>query len=154
MPTPLPQLDPDLERQLAAGLFNAVWEYLEQPDRSDADEQKMLSAAHASRWHWSQLDAGPVKAVRSEWLLARVYAVLRRGEAAMLHAHRALALCDASGIDGFDRAFAHEALARAAKLVGDAELQAKHLRAARDLAAGISKAEDRGWLEANLADLA
>ncbi len=154
MATPLPQLAPDLQRQLAAGLFNKVWEYLEKPARSDADDQNMLSAAHASRWHWSQLDAGPVKAARSEWLLARVYAVLRRGEAAALHARRTLELCETHGIGGFDLAFAHEALARAAKVIGDAALLAQHRSAARDLTAGIADAEDRGWLETNLADLA
>ncbi|HEX2821111.1 MAG TPA: hypothetical protein VHO07_13230 [Streptosporangiaceae bacterium] len=47
------KLEPAQERQVAATLFNHVWDLLEKPDRSAADDDEMLHGAHASRYHWS-----------------------------------------------------------------------------------------------------
>jgi DNA-binding transcriptional MerR regulator len=108
------------ERQLAARLFNAVWELLETEDRNTVDDDRMLHMAHASRYHWGQVGS-PVNLARGEWQCSRVYAALHRVEPCLHHAQRVLDICVAEGIGGFDLAFAYEALARGHAIEGDAQ---------------------------------
>ena len=65
------------ERQLASDLFNLVWTLLEQAGRTTEDDDRMLHAAHASRYHWGQV-GGPEQLAIGEWQCARVYSVLGR----------------------------------------------------------------------------
>jgi len=44
-------LTPEGERRLAADLFNHTWELLETPERTPAQDDRMIHAAHASRFH-------------------------------------------------------------------------------------------------------
>lgn len=135
-------------RALAAALFNGVWDLLDAADRSRADDDRMLHMAHASRHHWGEIGT-PVHLARGEWLCSRVYAVLGRVEPCRHHAQRVLDLCTEHGIADWDLAFAHEALARAAAIHGDAVTARRHLDAAR--AVPIADDEDRDHLLADLA---
>jgi len=91
-----------------------------------------------------------VNFARGEWQVSRVYAVLGRAEPALHHARRCLALCGEHGIGGFDLAFAHEALARAHALAGDAAAARRELEQAREAGRAIAGQDDREWLEKNL----
>jgi hypothetical protein len=133
------ELDAATERALAVRLFNRTWELLDSTGRTADQDDEMLHAAHASRYHWGEVGE-PVNRVRSEWQCSRVYAVLGRAEPALWHARRCLDLCEAHGIGDFDLAFAYEALARASALAGDRDTAAEYLERAR--AAGESIAED------------
>jgi DNA-binding transcriptional MerR regulator len=144
---PQPQED---ERKLAAQLFNGVWALMETEDRSAAQDDRMLHMAHASRYHWEQVGT-PANLARGEWLCSRVYAVLRRPEAALHHARRVLELCTEHRLDDWDLAFAHEAIARGLALVGDAAGSEAAIRAAR--AVPIADDEDRELLERDLAGI-
>jgi len=104
-------------RKLGIDLFNYVWTLLEKPDRTREESEGMIHAAHASRWHWSVVGA-PVNFARGEWQISRVYAVLGRGESALVHALRCLEICRANEIGDFDLAYAYEALARAWSVLG------------------------------------
>src|SRR5690606_25664333 len=131
-------LDPAAHRRLGVNLFNHVWTFLDAPQRSEDDTFEMIHAAHASLWHWSRPGVGePVNRARGEWQVSRVYAAVGRSEPAMVHGRRCLALCEAHGIGDFDRAFAHEAIARAAALAGDTSLRESHLQRACACAAAI-----------------
>lgn len=152
MATQLPPLTNDERRALAAGLFNEVWKFLEKTDRSAADDEAMLHAAHASRYFWGAIGT-VTNFARGDWLLARVYAVLGRAEPALHHATACLSLCTEGKLKSFDLAFAHEALARAAAVAGDSESREKHLAEAREIGASISDATDREWLLQNLATI-
>jgi hypothetical protein len=46
---------PDERRGLAVELFNLAWELLETPDRISEQDDRMLHAAHASRFHWGEI---------------------------------------------------------------------------------------------------
>src|SRR5215211_4699724 len=81
--------DAQVHRRLAAELFNRVWSLLEQTDRSQSDDDTVLHAAHASRFHWGEVGE-PVNFARGEWQVSRVYAVLGRSEPALFHARRCL----------------------------------------------------------------
>jgi hypothetical protein len=138
-PRELAELDAATERALAVRLFNRTWELLDTAARSTDQDDEMLHAAHASRFHWGEV-GDPVNRVRGEWQCSRVYAVLGRAEPALWHARRSLELCEAHGIGDFDLAFAYEALARASIVAGDSGAAAGY--AVRARVAGESIAED------------
>jgi hypothetical protein len=145
---------PEEERQLAGGLFNRTWTLLELPARTPEQGDELIDTAHASAYHWLQVGTAANRA-RSQWQLSRVYVVLGRPEPALHHAHRCLAWCEANpeALEDWDLPYAHEALARAHALAGDADEARRHADRARELASGVAGAEDREHLEADLATL-
>jgi hypothetical protein len=145
-------LPPETERQLAVDLFNYVWNLLDKPDRTTEENDQMLHAAHASRYHWGNVGE-PVNFARGEWQISRVYSILKRAEPAQFHAQRSLAICIANNIGDFDLAFAYEALARAAMIAGDEEETHRYLELARAAGAGIAEEDDKQIFEADLATI-
>jgi hypothetical protein len=139
-----------IHRRLAAELFNHVWSLLEKPGRDQADDDRMLHAAHASRFHWGEIGE-PVNFARGEWQVSRVYAVLGRTEPALFHARRCLEICEAHGIGDFDLAFAYEALARASAVAGQGDEAARYAELARQAGEEIAEADDREIFFADLA---
>lgn len=135
-------LDAAMHRQLAVELFNHVWTLLEIADRTPAQDDEMLHAAHASRYHWGVVGT-PENWGRGEWQCSRVYATLGRAEPALWHARRYLALCEKHGIADWDLAFAHEAIARALSVAGDDDGARAEVARARELATEIAEDEDR-----------
>src|SRR2546421_44408 len=137
-------LDVGAERQLAVGLFNHVWTLLAKPSRTRAEDDELLHAAHASRYHW--LAAGTaVNAARGEWQCSRVYSVLGRAEPALHHARRCLELVrEADDAEDWDEPFAHEALARAHALAGDSEAARREVAPARGGGGENAQGEGRG----------
>jgi hypothetical protein len=147
-----PELDPATERSLAAGLYNLTWTLIEREDRSADETDRMIHAAHASRLHWENVGLAANRA-RGEWLCSRVYAVLGRGEPAVWHARRCLAILEVGGdgIEDWDMPAACEALARAYAVSGaPAEAEAWRARARQGLTA-VADAEDRELIEGDLA---
>jgi hypothetical protein len=152
MPSSTFALDPDDERRLAAALFNRTWELLMKPERSIADDDEMIHAAHASRYHWGVVGT-PVNFARGEWQCTRVYSVLGRAEPALHHARRCLSLATENDLGAFDIGAANEAMARAYRVAGDPDRVAIYVAAADDAATQVTDAEDRKILEDDLADL-
>lgn len=140
------------ERQLAVDLYNHVWGLLDLDARTTEQDDAMVHAAHASRWHWGHA-GGPAEWATGEWQCSRVYAVLGRGEPAVHHARRCLQLCVEHGLGGFLPASAHEALARALVVAGDRDLAAQHRSEAVRLCALIEDLDDRAVIEAQIASL-
>ena len=146
------ELEKSVHRQLGVDLFNLVWEYLDRADRTAQDDDTMLNAAHASRYHW-QLAGTALNLARGEWQLARVYAVLQRAEPASYHAARSLEICLTNGIGDFDLAYAYEAQARAMAVAGRFSESQEWLEQARQAADAIQEADDRELLEKDLATI-
>jgi len=145
-------LDPVVERQVAVDLFNHVWRLLDIEQRTAAEDDALVHAAHASRWHWGRV-GGPEQWTIGEWQCSRVYAVLGRGEPALFHAQRCLDLCNDSGLDSFVPASAHEALARAYAVLGDVEQAQIERNRAYQLAVELDDDDDRAVIEADLSTL-
>ena len=124
-------------RQFGVDLFNETWRLIE----SRADDDRMLHAAHASRFHWGEVGA-PENLARGEWQVSRVYVVLGRAEPALWHARRCLEHCEANGIGDWDLAYAYEALARGHALAGDGEAE-RFKRLAREAGDRIADPGDR-----------
>ncbi len=148
------QLDPGDERSLAGALYNHVRTLMETPDRDADGDDRMLHAAHASRHHWGVVGEARHRA-RGEWLCSRVYVLLGRGEPALHHAQRCLAICEQhpGEIDDWDTPYAHEALARAHQLVGQADRATGHRAIAADLAGSVADVQDREQLQRDLSTL-
>ena len=141
----------DIQRRLAVDLFNEVWTLLRRSDRTPADDDRMLHAAHASRYHWGEVGTA-VNAARGEWQCSRVYAVLGRAEPALHHARRCLELTEAAHErEDFDLPFAFEALARAHAVAGFPEEADRWCTMARAAAELIADPEDRELVFSDLA---
>ena len=139
-------------RQLGVDLFNEVWRLMETRE----DDERMLHAAHASAYHWAEApECEPRNRARSEWQISRVYAVLGRGEPALHHAERCLAICEANveNLEDWDLPFAYEALARANLVAGNTDEARSREDRARELGKLIKDPEDREHFEEALAEL-
>ncbi|MSW41395.1 MAG: hypothetical protein F2842_04230 [Actinobacteria bacterium] len=145
-------LDPVEERRVAVDLFNHVWRLLEIEVRTPAQDDDLIHAAHASRWHWGRV-GGPEQWAIGEWQCSRVYSVLGRGDQALHHAQRCLDLCDENGVESFVPASAHEALARAHAVRGDLDAALVERNRAYALAVELDDDDDRAVIEADLATL-
>ena len=149
MATALETMDPEVERKLAAGLFNETWTYMEKENRTRDEDDAMLHLAHASRHHWGQVGQ-PQNFARGEWQCSRVYALLRRPEPCLHHAQRVLDICEENGIGDFDLAFAYEALARGHAVAGDMDEARAYTERALAAADSISEDDDRELLLTDL----
>jgi len=140
-------------RQLAVDLFNHTWELLDKSERTQAEVDEMIHAAHASRYHWG-LAGTAINVVRGEWQISRVYSVLGRGEPAHYHAQRSLEICQENGISDFDLAFAFEALARAASVLGYKQAMKKNLALAKEAGEQIAEQDDKDYFFSELENIA
>ena len=113
-------------------------------ERSGAEDDEMLYAAHACTYHW--LYAGTaVHQQRGEWLISHVYVELGNAQEALRHAERCHALTEAhrDEMEDFDVAYAYEGLARAHALGGSLEEARPWHERAEQAGAAIADDEDR-----------
>lgn len=135
-------------RKMAVELFNAVWGLLEKKDRNCAETDRMIHAAHASRFHW-EIAGAPVNLAIGEWQVSRVHAVLRQQDSALYHARRYLELAEDYALGPFHVAYAHEAIARAFA-INDPAKAAEHLAKARQHGEQLTDEDERALLAKDL----
>jgi hypothetical protein len=135
----------EVHRRMAAETFNATWDYLDKAMRSSEDNDMMVHAAHASRYHWARVGT-PLEFERGDWQLSRVYATLGKGTEALHYAKHCLDTCMDNEIGDFDLAFAFEAMARAHAVLEQWDRSQVYLENARKAAEAIAKEEDRKYL--------
>ncbi len=136
-------------KKLAVDLFNLTWSLLDKKDRTKAEEDKMIHAAHASRFHWGEIGK-PLQFERGEWQISRVYSVLKRSEPALHHAERCLEICQENNIEDFDIAFAYEAMARAHSVAGGKADCQRYLQLAKGAGEQIKKKGDKDYFFSEL----
>jgi hypothetical protein len=139
----------ELHKKFAIDLFNLTWNLLDKKDRTQEEDDKMIHAAHASRFHWGEIGT-PLEFERGEWQISRVYSILERSEPALYHAKRCLEICKKNNIGDFDIAFAHEALARASAVAGLKTQYEENLELARKAGQQIKKDEDKNYFMSEL----
>jgi DNA-binding transcriptional MerR regulator len=139
-------LETEEHRRLGIDLYNRTWTLM------DAPGDEMLHCAHASAYHWMQGGGTTANRARSEWLCSRGYSILGRPEPALHHARRCLELVESAPeeMEDWDIAGAHEALARAHHVAGEAEEARRNYELAREDTAKIADPEDRKHIEADL----
>ena len=145
-------MDTEVQRTLAADLFNYCWTLIEKEDRTERETDRMIDAAHASRFFWEPIGE-PVHHARGEWQISRAYAVAGRPDSALYHAQRSLAICEAHGIGDFDLGYAYEAIARAHSVAGDKGMAAEWAAKAHKAADDIADPDDRELLLSDLAEV-
>lgn len=145
----------ELHRRLGAELFNRVWDLLAIEQRTPDQDAEMIHAAHASRFHWSQVERGP-RSARGEWLCSWVYSELERPEPALYHAHRCEAFCRefADELEDFDLPAMQEAFARAQLVAGNREEAMHRLKLAADLCEQIEDPDDRQIIKSQIDSIA
>ncbi len=136
-------------KKMAVDLFNKTWDLMDKTDRTSFEDDAMVHAAHASRYHWGEIGS-PLEFERGEWQISRVYAVLKRAEPALYHAKRCLEICQQNDIGDFDLAFAYEAMARACALAGDATRHQEYLELARQAGGAIEEDENKEYFFSEL----
>jgi hypothetical protein len=139
-----------MHRKLAAELFNGTWTLMEKPDRTRAENARMIHMAHASAYHWLQVGE-PVHFARSHWQCSRMYCELGRAEPAMYHAQFVVDICEQHDIGDWDLAFGYEALSRAHAVAGD-QAESRRWREQAE-SVPIAKAGDRDQLRSDLATI-
>lgn len=73
---PSPEELGKMHARFAAACFNRAWNGIDKATRTPEEDEDMLSAAHASFWHWSQReDLTPQNRSVAYWQLSRVYAL-------------------------------------------------------------------------------
>ena len=142
----------DLHRFFAANLFNLTWELIDKEGRTREDDERMIYAAIASRFHWGEIGT-PLEFERGEWMIGRVCALLGYGDSALHHSQRCLEICEQNDIVDFDIAFAYEGIARALKVQGDAAQAAEYITKGKAAAEGIAKPEDKVYFLSELTTL-
>lgn len=145
------ELDMDFttHKKMAIDLFNLTWDLIEKQDRTEAEDDTMVYAANASRYHWG-IVGSPLNFARGEWQISRVYAILGRVEPALHHANKSLKLCLEHDLGDFDLGFAYESLARANAAKGDQAEQERNIELALQTASKIDKEENKNWLLKNI----
>ena len=142
----------DIHRKFAVELFNMTWDLMEKSDRSQLETDRMIHAAHASRYHWEVIGQ-PVNLARGEWQISRVYAILQRAEPCLYHAKRCHQITLDNDLHDFDLAFAYEAMARAYHLSGDVQETVKFLSLAQEAGQAIKKKGDRDYFMTELSTI-
>lgn len=139
-------------RKLGVGFFNFTWTLLDKKHRTREENDEMIHAAHASRFHWGKVGTAENLA-RGEWQISRVYSVLNRPEPALYHASRCVEICRENGIGDFDLAYAYEAMARASMIAGKRDDCEKYIRLAKEAEEKINEKEDRDLFTKDLATI-
>jgi len=134
----------ECHKKSAVDTFNLVWSLLDKKGRSKEENDKMVHAAHASRFHWGEIGTA-VEVERGEWQISRVYSVLHRADSALYHAKRCLEICQQKNIGDFDIAFAYEAMARASTVAGDRSNCEHYLKLATEAGKQIREKGDRDY---------
>ena len=145
-PTVAPFDEARAHRWFAVEANNLAWDLLALPDRSAADTQRMLHAAHAAAFHWSHVGQ-PINALRADVLLATAHHAAGRSAEALRYAEGGTALLRADvGATAFDRASVLAAGAAALAAVGQTAESAALLADARAAADQLDDAGDSAVL--------
>jgi hypothetical protein len=145
-------MDYTTHKKMAIDLFNLTWDLIEKQDR-ESDDDRMVYAANASRYHWGIVGT-PLNFARGEWQISRVYCILGRTEPALHHAKKSLKLCLEHDLGDFDLGFAYEAVARAFAIQEDSVEQNRYLELALQTAEKVEKPENKSWLVMNINSVA
>jgi hypothetical protein len=136
-------------KYFSAHCFNSAWDLIDKENRTQAEDQQMITLNQASLWHWTQReDCTPKNMSIGYWQTSRIYALLGRDFPARKYGQ--LSLDKAKEAEPFFIAYAHEALARAAKLAGDTDTMYQHLASARKHAEDVTDADSKKMLEDDL----
>ena len=139
-------------KHFATACFNEAWELIDKKDRTARDDEQMIALNQASIYHWSQRpECDDQRLSVGYWQASRIRALLRHAAEALRLAQ--VCLSHSEKLSPFYLGYAHEAMARAARLLGDAPAHARHLETARTVALTVTDPDERAMLDADLQTL-
>jgi hypothetical protein len=143
-----------MHARFAASCFNQAWKGIDNQRRNVEQEEAMLSAAHASYWHWSQRDDfAPRNRSVAYWQLARVYALIGDQGLAQRYAERCIEIGETTPLPPFFVGYGYEALARARVLFQDWAGARAAVETAQALTDKVESDESRRLLQDDLTEL-
>jgi hypothetical protein len=132
----------EMHKYFSIELNNTSWDFIDRADElSEEDALGLVSRAHASLFHWSQIGE-PVNLARGHYLVSRAYVVAGNHPEALRHSTQSLNICKANNIADFDIAFAYEAMARAQQIGKNFECQKLFMGLAKKAGKEIAGEED------------
>ena len=137
----------EFHKKIAVQSNNGIWPALDKEDPTEEELEEAMHMAHTARYHWSKVGT-TVNAVRAEYMLARIYAHMKRSEPALFHANRGLELAkEAEKTDDnwkdWDMPFIYEALARAHAAAGNKSECGKFKKLAQKATDAVEGKEDK-----------
>jgi hypothetical protein len=135
-------------RRIGSQANNRGWTLAEQPTRTEAEDEEMLDAAHASRHLWRKI-GNERNVARADLLLGQVHALLGLSRSAMAYAEAALSYFTSQKSELWELAFAHAIVAHAAHGAGQLEMHRTYYAKALEIAEAISAAEVRKVFDAS-----
>jgi len=139
-------------RYFSAHCFNAAWDLIEKEDRTEEEAAEMIRLSQASIWHWTQReDCTDQNMSIGYWQAARVFALVGNTKDARQCGLRCLGF--SKELEPFYRGYAHEALARAAKVDGDDIKRLEHLAEAVKLCDQVTDESSQKMLKSDLDQL-
>ena len=136
----------EFHKKMAIKSNNGIWPTLDKENPTDEELEDTMHMAHTARYHWSKVGT-VINAVRAEYMLARIYAHMKRGEPALFHANRGLELAkEAEKKDewkDWDMPFIYEALARAHATAGNKSDCKKYKDLAQKATDAVEGEEDK-----------
>ncbi len=137
----------EFHRKIAAQTNNSIWPALDNNNPTEDELEEAMHMAHTARYHWSKVGT-IVNAVRAEYMLARIYAHMKRSEPALFHANRGFELAkEAEKTDenwkDWDMPFIYEALSRAHLVAGNKSECNKYKKIAQKAIDAIAGKEDK-----------
>jgi len=140
----------EMHKCFAVELNNTTWGLMDQAADMDAEGlERLVDRAHASLFHWS-IVGERVNIARGHHLVSHAYATARKGDEALHHASRCLAICEEEGYGDWDLAFALEAMALAHAVIGDEKQRDAFLARAKEAGEAIAGKEDKEFFSSEL----
>lgn len=134
--------------------FDRAWELIEQEERTEEEDERMLHLSLASLWHWQQrADCTARELSIGYWQVSRIYSLIGRSENARWYADRCLEVTEGAELPAFYIGYAYEALARAAMIGRDRVAMVSYLTEAQKYARQEENEEDRQLLLDDLATI-
>jgi hypothetical protein len=144
----------EFHKKIAAQTNNGIWPALDKDDPPEAELEEAMHMAHTARYHWNKVGT-TVNAVRAEYMLARIYAHMKRSEPALFHANRGLELAKVAektdeNWKDWDLPFIYEALARAHAIAENKSECGKYKKLAQTATDAVAGKEDKEICQSEL----
>jgi hypothetical protein len=130
------------QRRFAAEANNSAWSLVELVDRTPAQTDEMLDAAHASAHLWRPIGTD-LNQARSQLLLGLAHGLAGNGALATRYATASLEYFTRHECPDWEIAFVHAAMACAARAAGNVADHGKHYGEAARRGEAIANLEDR-----------
>ena len=137
------------QRRLASQANNRAWTLAEALQRTPAEDEEMLQAAHAAMYLWNMAGNDRNRALAA-LLVAHACALLGMGEPAARFLAKSQSLTMPDGAAPWEVALVHAVVANVAAVNADGPAHRLHYRKAHELVAQLPDPEDRSILEATL----